>query len=235
MRTLLTLLILVTCIGCTTDAPRMTRINGSTRVQTDHRFLGMKMRTTSETVKTKEQQLDDLEVEKVRREDDQNLKTEERQSAAAFWFGVIMFAVAAGSVFAGYICSGWKFWGGMAAVAGALGCTAWGFEHLVPHLKYGAYALAGMAVLWTMWKLKDFDLINRLKHSEAGELLGKLPATHAMATAERGSMAGMQGASDQHELGKRRCETCVNEGTCSPQGKYMNAQYMNCTGWTEKE
>jgi hypothetical protein len=157
--------------ACTTDAPRMTKVNGTTIVQTDKRLCGVKMHTTTTEVKTKEQKLDDLEIEKETREQNLDLKTEERQSAAAFWAGVVLLAFAPICVIIGYLCQGWKFWGGLSVVSGGLGAAFWSFEHLIPYLKWPAFAIGGAVVLWTMWKLKDFALVDKLKKSLPGEII----------------------------------------------------------------
>jgi len=163
------------CLGlssCTTDTPRMTKINGSTCVQTDTRFLRMKVHTNTEYIKTKIQQLEDLEVDKQKREQELDLKTEERQSAAAFYIGLALLIAAPGCVLIGGIINkGWTFWGTMAVLCGLLGVSFWTFEHLVPHLKWGVFGLVGAVVLWIMWKLKDFSLLERLKNSDPGKLL----------------------------------------------------------------
>jgi len=158
-------------LSCTTDVPRTTKVNGSTCVQTDKRFLGVKVYTKTEEVKTKEQRLDDLEVEKEEREQELDLKTEERQSAAAFWIGLALLIAAPCCAIAGYVSSGWKFWGSLGIICGFLGIGFWSFEHLIPYLKWPAFGLVGAVILWTMWKLKDFSLMDKLKDSEPGKLL----------------------------------------------------------------
>jgi len=157
--------------SCTTDVPRTTKVNGSTCVQTDKRFLGMKYATETEYIKTKEQRKDDLEVEKEEREQELDLKTEERQSAAAFWIGLALLIAAPCCAIAGYVSSGWKFWGSLGIICGLLGIGFWSFEHLIPYLKWPAFGLVGAVILWTMWKLKDFSLMDKLKNSEPGKLL----------------------------------------------------------------
>lgn len=167
-------LILVLCLitsACTMGPPIKHVINGKTVVHTDKKFLGLPVATKVEEVKTKQQHLDDLAVEKATREQDLDLKTEERQSAAAFWIGVALLACAVVFVFVGYIAAGWRFWGTMAAISGALGAAFWSFEHLIPMLKWPAYCIPVAIVLWTMYKLKDFSLLDKLKKSEPGKIL----------------------------------------------------------------
>jgi len=167
--------------SCTSDAPRITKINGTTMVQTDTRVCGIKAWTKEKEVKTKAQKLDDLDFEKAKAKQDEKLKTESRQKAAAFWFGIVCFIGAAACVVFGYVSQGWKFWGGMAGVSAALGAAAWSFEHLIPYLKWPAFGLAGVGVLWSMWKLKDFSAKKKLRalvNSVPGELFKKEEGTH---------------------------------------------------------
>lgn len=173
MKPVMTVTLMAILAGCTSGLPQMTAINGHTVVQTHKKFLGIPVYTKTDTVKTKEQQLDDLEVDKERRETEQDLITEKRQSAAVFWIGLALMIAAPACVVIGYLSTGWKFWGTMAALSAALGAAFWGFEHLLPYLKWAAGGLIGTCVLWSMWKLKDFNLLEKLKNSEPGELLSK--------------------------------------------------------------
>jgi len=154
-------------VGCTTTPPVAHVIGQRTFVQTHKKFLGIKVATVTQELKTKEQKLEDLEIENAR----SDARTEERQKAAAFWFGICFFAAAAAFVFAGYFAQGWKFFGGAAAISFALGVSAWSFESVVSYLQYPAYGIAAAVVLWSMWKLKDFALLERLKNSKEGSIL----------------------------------------------------------------
>ena len=165
-----TLFIVLLC-SCTTDTPRVTKVNGHTVSQMDKRFIGIKVSTKTEILKTKDQKLDDLEVEKEKREQELDLQAEERQSAVAFWAGMALLAFAPICVIIGYIVSGWKFWGGLAGVSGLLGACFWSFEHLIPYLKWPAFAVAIAVPLWLMYKAKDFSLLERLKNSKEGSIL----------------------------------------------------------------
>lgn len=161
------LLIGIIVTGCTTGKPDKFVINGVTRVYTPKKVLGITYATKVEEVKTKEQKLDDLDVEKK----ENKIKSLERQKKAAFWIGMILLCAAPACVVIGYLTSGWKFWGSMAALSASLGCAFWGFESLLPYLKWGAGVLVGCMVLWTMWKFKDFSIVEKLKNSEPGKLL----------------------------------------------------------------
>ena len=166
------LIVIVTFFcSCTTDAPRTTKVNGVTAVQTDHRFLGVKTWTKNKEMKTKEQKLDDLAVDGERRKQENKLITAERQKTAAFWGGIIFFGLAVAFVFAGYFLQGWKFFGGAALVSFCLGVASWSFESLVPYLPYLGGGIGAAVVLWTMWKLKDFNLLDKLKNSEPGKIV----------------------------------------------------------------
>lgn len=157
MKKFLALMVLMVCAGCTTDRPVITPINGHSSVQTTHRFIGIPVWTSEDEVRTAKQAREKIELDKEKAEAELDLKTEERQAAAVFWFGAACFLAAVGCVVAGYFFHGWKFWGGMAAGAVGLGSFAWGFEHLLPYLKWPAGALIVICVLWSMWKLKDFS------------------------------------------------------------------------------
>lgn len=150
-------------IGCTSDAPRMTELDDTTIVQTDTRVLGVKVATKTDVVKSQAQKMKDLDIKKAERQQDIEIRTEERQSKASFWLGVVMFAASAACVIIGYACAGWKFWGGLATICAAIASSAWMFEHLTHYLKYAAIGLAGVIVLWTMHKLKDFSVIDKIR------------------------------------------------------------------------
>lgn len=164
------LLVALLC-SCTTGEPKSFVVNGVTKTHTEKKILGIPYHTQVEEHKTKEQKLDDLDVETETRKQENKLVTEERQKTAAFWGGVIFFALAVGFVFAGYFLQGWKFFGGAALVSFGLGVAAWSFESVVPYLKYPAYGIGAAVVLWTMWKLKEFNLFDKLKNSEKGKIL----------------------------------------------------------------
>jgi len=156
--------------SCTTGEPKSYKINGVTRVHTPKKICGVTYWTSTEEVKTKEQQLDDLEVDKERREQELDLQAEERQAATVFWFGTICMSCALACVIAGYLLKGWRFWGGLAALLAVIGTLSWSFEHLIPHLKWVAYGIGGVAVAWTMWKVKDFSLKEWIdKRKQGGE------------------------------------------------------------------
>ena len=138
---LIVFLTVITLTGCTTDVPRITKIGETTIVQTDKRFCGAKINTETKEIKTKEQKLEDLEIQKKQREQDIDLDTEERQKVMAFWFGVALLGFVPVCVVLGYVLQGWKFWGGLAAISGFLGGAFWSFEHLVPFLKWPAFEL----------------------------------------------------------------------------------------------
>jgi hypothetical protein len=167
MKTVCLFIALLFAVGCTSGRPEKFTINGHTRVQTQKKFCGVPIYTKIEEVKTTNQQLDDLDVEAK----ENKLKSLERQKAAAFWIGLVLMVLAPVCIVIGYISSGWKFWGTMAVISGSLGAGFWGFEYLIPYLKWGVGGLLACVVLWTMWKVKDFSLIDRLKNSEPGRLM----------------------------------------------------------------
>jgi hypothetical protein len=153
--------------SCTTTPPVEHKVGGRVYVQTTKKCFGVPISTKTEELKTKEQKFDDLDIEKEKNK----VKTTERQKAAAFWFGVGFYLAATVFVFVGYFAKGWRFFGGAAFLSFGLGVAAWSFESIVPYLKYPAYAIGGAVVLWSMWKLKNFALLEKLKNSEKGKIL----------------------------------------------------------------
>lgn len=165
-------LLLGALTSCTTGKPEKFIINGKTRIHTPKKIIGITYNTVVEDVLTKEQEKDRLEIEKERREQELDLQAEERQSAAVFWIGLALVAFLPVAMAIGYVTKGWKFWGGIGVSSGILGICFWSFQHLVPYLKWGGVALVASIILWSMWKLKDFDLIEKIKNSDKGKLIG---------------------------------------------------------------
>ena len=161
MRTLRFILFTITVLlfSCTTDRPVVTPINGHSTVQTTHRFLGIPVWTSNDEARTAEQKREKIEIDKERREVDIDLKTEERQSFAAFVAGCTLFGLAIVGVFAGYFTQGWKFWAGFSFISSGLGMVCWQSEHVVvsPAFKWSGFALLASAVGWSMWKMKHFS------------------------------------------------------------------------------
>ena len=154
--------------SCTTRPPVVTPINGHSVKQVTTEFCGIPVWTSNEDVMTTEQEIEALDVDKRKN----RIKSLERQKTAAFWIGLCLMIAAPVCVIVGYLSQGWKFWGCMAALCAALGAAFWGFESLLPYLKWALGGLISLAVLWTMWKLEDFSLIKRLKDSDKGKILG---------------------------------------------------------------
>lgn len=151
------LALLTVLTGCTTDSPRLTKVNGHTVSQTDKRFLGIKVWTSENEILTADQEREKIELDKERREADLDLKAEERQSAFAFYLGAGCILAAVGCVVAGYFFKGWKFWGGLSMLCGGMGALAFGAEQTIGYLKWLVGIPVAAMVLWSMWKLKDFS------------------------------------------------------------------------------
>ena len=162
-------LLLLLCTSCVSDKPVITPVNGTTVVQTHRRFLGIKVWTSEQEVKTYEQAKADLKIKKAEEEQEIGLNRKKRQEAAAFWTGSALFLAAMGFVVMGYLSSGWKFWGGMAASAAGLGAMCWGMAHWLPYLKWFSILAFAIAAGKTLYDSKDFNLKKWLEARRAAQ------------------------------------------------------------------
>lgn len=117
------------------STPRVLKVNGHTRVYTERKLCGIVYTTVVETIKTPEQKA----------EEDQQA-TESARATIALWGGTILLACAVTCAVIGYLTHGWKRWGGLAVLCGAMGGLCWGFVEWIEYLKWFALALPLVAI-----------------------------------------------------------------------------------------
>jgi hypothetical protein len=139
--------ILMLFSSCTSDAPRIHTAGNRTVVQTDKRFLGLKVYTAQREVKSKKEQEQEIEISRKK-----------AQAALATWAGAALLGWAIVSVILGYLTRGWKFWAGMAAVSGTLGLIVWSLSHWLPYLKWAIVVVVVVGIAKTLHGTKDFSL-----------------------------------------------------------------------------
>lgn len=159
--------IMVTIVGCVSDAPRLTKVNGVTVVQTDRRLCGIRVWTSEKETKTFEQAKEDLAIQKAEAEQEIELKRKKQQQAMATWAGAGLMALALAAAIMGYVSQGWKFWGGIAAFLALLGSLSWGFAHWIPYLKWLVIPVVVLGIGKTLRDSQNFSLIKWLQRGKS--------------------------------------------------------------------
>lgn len=148
------LLLLCFClVACTTGEPRVLKVNGHTRVYTEHKVLGVPYKTDVEEIKTADQVKADQDAEARER----RLKTEAKRASLAMWLGALLMLSACVCAVIGYLTKGWKRWGGLTALCAFMGGLCWGFVEWIPYLKWIVLALMVSAVGMFLYDKRDFE------------------------------------------------------------------------------